>query len=131
MKMKITSLIAVIAVAAVFAGGAFAAPSSNNEWQVVKRAAQNDAPRAAVRGEAKWFKILITDRHDKGEEVRITLPLGLIKGIACLASDKHVRCNGRDLDFDFAEILDQLEKAGPLALVEIGDDDGMIKVWIE
>ena len=131
MKTKMTGFIAMIAVAAVFAGAVFAAPSSNNEWQVVKRAAQNDTPRATVRGEAKWFKILITDRREKGEEVRITLPLSLIKGIAGLASDKHVRCHGRDLDLDFAEILDQLEKAGPLALVEIGDDEGMIKVWIE
>lgn len=131
MKTKTTGFIAVIVVVAVFAGAAFAAPSSNNEWQVVKKTSQNDAPRAVVRGEAKWFKVLIMDRHEKGEEVRITLPLSLIKGIACLASDKHVRCHGRDLDLDFVEILDQLEKAGPLALIEIGDDEGMIKVWIE
>ena len=132
MNIQKTSLIILIAVVMVLSTVAFAAPaSSNTEWQVVKRAVQEDVRPAAVRGEARWFKILITDRNGKGEVVRITLPLSLIEGIAVMASDKNVRCNGRDLDLNFVEILEELKKAGPLALVEIGDDDGMIRIWIE
>ena len=131
MKIRKSVFIALLAIVTVFGGVTFAAPSSNDNWQVIKRAVQEDPHPDAVRGEAKWFKILITDRKEKGGEVRITLPLSLIEGIAQLASDKHFRCNGRELDLNFADILDELKKAGPLALIEIGDDDGTIKVWIE
>jgi hypothetical protein len=131
MKIRKSGFIALIAVMTVLGGAAFAAPSSNDNWQVIKRAVQEDPHPAAVRGEAKWFKILITDRKEKGGEVRITLPLSLIEGLAELVSDEPIRCNGRELNLNFADILEELKKAGPLALIEIGDDDGTIKVWIE
>ncbi len=125
-------LITLLAVMTVLGSAAFSAPSSENDsWRVVKKAVQEDARPARVRGEAKWFKILIMDRHEKGAELKITLPLSLVEGIIQLSSHESFKCNGREYDIEFSEILDQLKKAGPMALIEISDEDGLIKVWIE
>lgn len=138
MKTLKKTLIAVTVLAAVLGTGAFAAPAapmSNDSWQVIKTAVREDARPEAVRGEPQWFKVLITDKHSKEDNVRITLPLSLVEGLIRLAaSDDHHRgfkCNGREFDFDVLEILNQLKKAGPLALVEVNDGDEMIKIWIE
>ncbi|MCX6565906.1 MAG: hypothetical protein NTW38_05705 [Candidatus Aminicenantes bacterium] len=135
MKTKKKGFIATMAMMAVLGTSVFAAPAaSNDNWQVIKNAVREDARPEAVRGEPKWFKVLITDRNSKEENVRITLPLSLIEGLVRLAAaDNHhgFRCNGRDLDIDVLEILDQLKKAGPLALVEVNDGDEAIKIWIE
>ena len=125
-------LVTLLAVMTVLGSAAFSTPSSENDsWRVVKKAVQEDARPARVRGEAKWFKILIMDRHEKGGELKITLPLSLVEGIVQLASHERFKCNGREYDIEFSEILNQLKKAGPMALIEISDDDGLIKVWIE
>jgi len=123
-----------VLIALLLLGGAAIAAPSNTEWQVIKTAIGEDARPEAVRGESRWLKILITDKRSKEENVRITLPLGLVEGLIRLAAtDDHHRfkCNGRELDVDILEILNQLKKAGPLALVEVNDGDEMIKIWIE
>ncbi|MHB8054662.1 MAG: hypothetical protein ACYDH3_05400 [Candidatus Aminicenantales bacterium] len=138
MKTLKKNLMAVTAIAAILGLAAFAAPavaSPDDNWQVVKNAVREEARPAAVRGEAKWFKVVITNGHSKEDNLKITLPLSLVEGLAQLAaaSEKHhgFHCNGRELDIDVLEILDQLKKAGPLALVEINDGDESIKIWIE
>jgi len=140
MKISKTNLMAVTAFVAILGLAAFAAPAtsaSNDDWQVIKNAVKEEARPEAVRGEPKWFKILIMDRHSREETLKITLPLSFVEGLLKLAEDKHVRCDDIDedldfdLDLDFEEILDQLKKAGPMALIEITGDDGLIKIWIE
>jgi hypothetical protein len=138
MKTLKTSILTVAVILAVLGTAAFAAPvasASHDSWQVIKNAVREDARPEAVRGEPQWFKVLITDKHSKEDNVRITLPLSLVEGLIRLAAtedrDHHIRCNGRELDFDILEILNQLKKAGPLALVEVNDGDEMIKIWIE
>jgi|GEM_PF-409245 len=131
------TLITLLAVMTVLGSAAFSAPSSENDsWRVVKRAVQEDETRPVEvrrksdRREPRWFKILILDRKD-GSDLKITLPLSLVEGIIQLASHERFKCNGREYDIEFSEILNQLKKAGPMALIEISDDDGLIKVWIE
>jgi len=144
MKTLTKSLIAVIAIAAVLGSTAFAAPaavSDKDNWRVIKNAVQEDGRHEHARGEARWFKIVITDDDSRDEAVRITLPLSLVEGIARLASNHHSRsrhfdCDSDldldiDVDIDFEEVLAQLKKSGPLSLVEIRDDDALIKIWIE
>ncbi|MBN1938637.1 MAG: hypothetical protein JW843_03560 [Candidatus Aminicenantes bacterium] len=135
--MNIVKKISTAGIALVLTIGSavLAAPASDNDnWRVVKNAVKRDARRASTRGEAKWFKILIADRGGDGGELKITLPLSLVEGLARLAAleeDKHFRCGDRDLDIDILEVLEQLKEAGPMALIEIKDDDGLIRIWIE
>ena len=138
MKTLKKSIMAATVIAAVLGTAAFAAPvvnASNDSWQVIKNAVREDARPEAVRGEAKWFKIIITDKHSKEENLRLTLPLSLVEGLLQLAANEdhhhHFRCGDHDMDIDILAILDQLKKAGPLALVEVNDDDQQIKIWIE
>lgn len=143
MKARAKSLIAVSAIAAVFGSMAFAAPAaaSDKDWRVIKNAVREDSRPRGRRGEAEWFKIIITDRHSREENLKLTLPLSLVEGIVKMASvhsrDRHVRCRDFDpdididIDIDFEEILVQLKKAGPMSLFEIRDDDALIKIWIE
>jgi hypothetical protein len=141
MKIVKKTLMGILATFLVLGMFATSAPASDNDsWRIVKRAVQEDQPRPAEaraeireetrRTEPRWFKIVIKD-HNGRSDLKITLPLSLIEGLAELASGEHLKCNGRDLDLDFPEILRALKKAGPMALIEITGDDGLIKVWIE
>jgi len=138
MKKRATIFIAVLAITALLGPAAFAAPAADHDnWQVIKNAVREDARPARHRGEAKWFKIVITDRHSREENLKITLPLSLVEGLVKMADSRHFRCNDFDadgdidVDIDFEEVLDLLKKSGPMSLVEIDGDDGTIKVWIE
>jgi len=137
MNIAKKTLIGVIAAVIVLGTTApSAAASDNDNWRIVKRAVQEDETRPAEvrrktdRREPRWFKVLILDRKDGGD-LKITLPLSLVEGIIQLASHERFKCNGREYDFELSEMLNQLKKAGPMALIEISDDDGLIKVWIE
>jgi hypothetical protein len=136
MSIAKKSLIAGIVVVMIAATSSWAVPASDNDnWRVVKNAVKEGARPAPAHWEARWFKILLRERGRHGGELKITLPLSLVEGLARLAAlddgEKHFRCGDRDLDIDILEVLEQLKEAGPLALIEIQGEDGLIKIWIE
>lgn len=133
MKNRLAALAAAAAVGISFAPAL--AASENDSWQMVKRAVQEESRPASARKEARWFKIIIADRGSRGGDLKVTLPLSLVEGLARLAAvsdePRRFRCGDRELDIDVLEVLEQLKEAGPLALIEIKDDDVLIKIWIE
>lgn len=145
MNPRVKRLIAASAVAAVLGSAVPAAPaaaSDNENWRIIKNAVREDGRRGDARREARWFKIVITDRSDKDNVVRVTLPLSLVEGIARLASTRRCRDFDADLDLDlddldidvdidFAEILYRLKKSGRRSLFELRDGGDSIRIWIE
>ena len=131
MKILKKTFVAAAAVVALSLAVSAASHDKNKEnWQVIKRAGQDNSRQETGR-EAKWLKVLITNGRSERDTVRLTLPLSLIEAIVLLASDKHVDCGQGDRDLDFKEILTVLKKSGPMSLIEISDHGEKIKVWIE
>jgi len=123
-----------LALLALFALGALAAPAlaaSRNDFKVIQNAVKK-APDAGPAQECRWFKVLIQDPKSGEASLKITLPVALIEIILDSADSRHFKIDEDHCDIDVKAVWAALKKAGPLALVEIKDDDGaIIKVWLE
>jgi hypothetical protein len=144
----------VVAVGAATAAGPGNAPE--DDLAVVKRAvtgqkvaqAVPDTPARSTTGdeparatprpvraagkEPTWLKVRITEKGSNRKKVAVNLPLALVRavgdgwpGIDFDCGDKrHARCEVR-----ISEILAALEAGQDL--VEIDDEDQMVRVWVE
>ncbi|HVR71235.1 MAG TPA: hypothetical protein VMT87_10365 [Vicinamibacteria bacterium] len=144
-------ILATAAADASRAAGPAATPE--DDLAVVKKAvmAQNTAPaaeeappgeRTATRGaaarpvrpgkEPTWLKVRVTEKGTSRKKVTVNLPLALVRALdgawppidfSC-GEGRRARC-----EVDVAEVLAALE-AGQ-ELVEIDDEDSLVKVWVE
>ena len=123
----------VIAVLVVLAVTMVAAPAlradRHKDFQAIQKAVKQN-PNYVEGQEVKWFKVLITDVKSGKEKVKITLPLSLIEALAnCAGERSELKEHGCDIDLK--TLLAEMKKAGPMALIEITDEDALIKVWLE
>jgi hypothetical protein len=124
MKKGICGLLVVL-LAAAAAPGLFA--STADDYKIVKNAVHNPARDGA----AQWFKIVVTGKKDKADNVKITLPVSLVEIMMNATPDKEFRVNG-DCHVDLKRVWKDLKTAGPMTLVEIATDDGeTVKIWLE
>jgi len=127
--MKKISLV----ILGVFCLGILTAPAAaanHDDFKAIQKAVKKN-PTYEPGREAKWLKILITDKRDKGERVNITLPLSLVELILGCTDSRHFKVDDGDCEIDLKAIFKDLKKAGPAALIEIRDEDGLIKIWLE
>jgi hypothetical protein len=127
--MKKISLV----ILGIFCLGILAAPAAAanpNDFKAIQKAVKKN-PTYEPGREAKWLKILITDKRDKGERVNITLPLSLVELVLGCTDSRHFKVDDGDCEIDLKAIFKDLKKAGPAALIEIRDDGALIKVWLE
>lgn len=116
-------LVALLAVTAAL--GLFA--TAADDYKVVKNAVHNPDKG----GVAQWFKIVVTGKSDKGENVKITLPVSLVEIMMNATPEKEFRVNG-DCQVDLKRVWNDLKKAGPMSLVELETEDGeTVKIWLE
>jgi len=128
LKKLIVSFLAVVMTTGL--AGSLAAAGIQNDFQAVKKAVKEN-PVYDSGKEVKWFKVLVTDAKTNKDKVRITLPISLVEVFVRCAENKHVRMNRQDLDIDIGELFAELKKLGPMALIEVYEDDAIIKVWLE
>jgi hypothetical protein len=134
----------VSAVACALAGGGQARAVSQeaaDDLTVVKRAvAPAPAPPVPVAKAAapaprssrpQWFKVRIVDKGSKKGRVTVNLPLALVRAFGDApfdwkCGDEHPsrRCSIR-----VADVLEALE-AGQ-ELVEVDDEQSIVKIWVE
>jgi len=128
LKKLIVSFLAVVMLTGL--AGSLAAAGIQNDFQAVKKAVKEN-PVYDSGKEVKWFKVLVTDAKTNKDKVRITLPISLVEVFVRCAENKHVRMNRQDLDIDIGELFAELKKLGPMALIEVYEEDEIIKVWLE
>jgi hypothetical protein len=114
----------------VLAISGVALAEGQNDIQAIKKAVKEN-PNYEPGKEVKWFKVLVTDNKAGKDKVRVTLPLSLVEAFVKCADNKHLRIDKGDCDIDFGELLVELKKVGPMAIVEIYEDDETVKVWLE
>jgi hypothetical protein len=130
MKTKAFLTLAALFILAVSAVAAPAPDSRDDDMQAIKKAVKENPAYEAGR-EVKWFKVLVTDTKTNKEKVKITLPIALVEAFVKCTDDKHLRLRDQGCDIDFGVLLAELKKVGPMAIVEVIDDDELIKVWFE
>jgi hypothetical protein len=128
LKKLIVSFLAVVVLTGL--AGSLAAAGIQNDFQAVKKAVKEN-PVYDSGKEVKWFKVLVTDAKTNKDKVRITLPISLVEVFVRCAENKHVRMNRQDLDIDIGELFAELKKLGPMALIEVYEENEIIKVWLE
>lgn len=128
MKKLIVSFLAVVMLTGL--AGSLAAAGIQNDFQAVKKAVKEN-PVYESGKEVKWFKVLVTDAKTNKDKVRITLPISLVEVFVKCAENKHVRMNRQDLDIDIGELFAELKKLGPMALIEVYEENEIVKVWLE
>jgi len=128
--MKKTTITALAVLALAFAAGPVLASGHGNDFQAIQKAVKQN-PSYEKGKEVTVFKVLITDTKSGREEVRITLPISLVEALINCADGRHMRFHDEGCEIDVKAIWADLKKAGPSALIEIRDEDALIKVWLE
>ncbi|MGQ9800691.1 MAG: hypothetical protein ACUVRL_03375 [Candidatus Saccharicenans sp.] len=127
--MKKIIMITTLLLASLFLTTVLFGAGDRDDYQVIKKAVQ-DSPRVEPVKEVKWFKVLVTDNRTGKEKVKITMPIALVEIFARCADNKEVKMsNGCSLNLE--QLLAELKKAGPLAIIEVQEEDEMVKVWLE
>lgn len=103
---------------------------SRDDFQVIKKAIKEN-PNYEQGKEAKWFKVLVTDARTNKDKVRVTLPISLVEVLLNCSHDKHLGIHNKECNVDFRKLFTELKKLGPMVLIEVFDEDEIVKVWLE
>lgn len=128
--MKKLAVLTIALVALMFALGGFAQAESADDIQAIKKAVKEN-PNYEPGKEVKWFKVLVTDNKAGKDKVRVTLPLSLVEAFVKCSGDDHLKIDHGRTDIDFGELLAELKKVGPMAIIEVFEEDETVKVWLE
>ncbi len=83
--------------------------------------------------EPQWLKVRVTEKGSKRARVTINLPLALVRAVGddfpLDFGDRRWPRRHRDNVVTLSEALAMLEAGQPL--VEIDDDEALVKVWVE
>lgn len=128
MKKSILALFLALALAG--AQTPFLGAESKDDIQAIKKAVKEN-PQYEAGSEVKWFKVLVTDTRTNKDKVRITLPISLVEVFFKLSENKHLCLDHATQDIDFKELFAELKKLGPMALIEVYEEDEIVKIWLE
>jgi cytochrome bd-type quinol oxidase subunit 1 len=128
--MKKSALLILILLAFSLALAGLVLADSKDDFQAIKKAVKEN-PSYEEGKEAKWFKVLITDARTNKERVKITLPIALIEVLIAHCHDRDMRMHRDKCDIDLKALFAELKKLGPMALIEINEDDEIVKIWVE
>ena len=128
--MKRFAILILIVFAASLILTNFLLAENEDDFQAIKKAVKKN-PKYEDGTEVKWFKVLVTDAETKKDKVRITIPLALVEIFLKAGHKKHMKVHRDEYDIDLRELFNELKKLGPMALIEIFEDDEIVKVWLE
>ncbi|MCK4765203.1 MAG: hypothetical protein KAW12_23590 [Candidatus Aminicenantes bacterium] len=116
-------VLVIFVISTLLVGTLPAYGDSADDYKVIK-----NAVKKKVSKDVTFIRIEVTEKGKKKEKVKIKLPLSLVELLADCTKEKI------DIDnckFDLKKILAELKKSGPTTLVEIENEDGNVKIWLE
>ncbi len=128
--MKKVMVIATLLVSLLLLATILVAAGDKDDYQVIKKAVQ-ETSKVEPAKEVKWFKVLVTDTGTGKEKVKITMPIALVEIFARCADNKEVKLGRDGCTLNLQDLLAELKKVGPLAIIEINEEDETVKVWLE
>ncbi|NPV82799.1 MAG: hypothetical protein HPY46_04330 [Candidatus Aminicenantes bacterium] len=128
--MKKVIMITVMLLGLLFLTSSLLPAGDRDDYQVIKKAVQ-ETSKVEPAQEVKWFKVLVTDTKTGKERVKITMPIALVEIFARCADSKEVKLGRDGCSLNLPELLAELKKVGPLAIIEVNEEDETVKVWLE
>lgn len=130
MKNMVTKLVLVLVVLLGVSGAAWAGPG--DDYKVIKKAKDG---KAVSSEEVQWFKIEVRDMETDKLKVKVTIPISLIEIVSEWVPEGKVKVDNDmsiDMkDIDLRKVLQELKKVGPMAFVEVYEDNEHVKIWVE
>ena len=121
------NLILMIFVMVVFMAATLPVLGSAEEYKVIKNAVKNKN----TGGDVTWFRLEVTDKTAKKTKVKIKIPLSLVEMISDCTDDVIDIKTKTKTKVDLKKILQELKKHGPMTLIEVDDEDELVKIWFE
>ncbi len=128
--MKKVIVITVVLLVLLFMTSSLFPAGDRDDYQFIKKAVQ-DTSEVEPAKEVKWFKVLVTETKTGKEKVRITMPIALVEIFARCADNKEVKLGRDGSSLNLQKLLTELKKVGPLAIIEVNEEDEKVKVWLE
>ncbi len=120
--------VVVLLAGSILAAGLYAGAA--DDYQVIKNAVKKSESSPGSGGNVQWFKIVVTGKNGGKEKVKLTLPVSLIEMLANSCPQEKFHAAG-NREIELRRVWADLKKAGPMALVEIEDQDETVKIWLE
>jgi hypothetical protein len=109
-----------------------ATPQAAPQAQPAPRASESATP-APRSSQALWLKVRVVEKATKKTKVTVNLPLSLVRAFGHIPLDCHHRHGEADersrCSIRLEDVLAALDKGQDL--VEIDDDEKLVRVWIE
>lgn len=122
MKKNLLMVFVIIAAFAMIAALPVSGDSAQ-DYKVIKKASESKST-----GDVQWFKLTVYNTKEKKNTVKITIPLSLVEIFA--DKDDKVKIADKE-EINVKEVLSLLKKNGPMTLVEIEEEDQVVKIWLE
>jgi hypothetical protein len=128
--MRKTTLLVLVVVISCFILANLLLGTEDFDLQTIKKAVKKN-PLYNANKEVRWFKMIITCKHNQKEKLQVTLPLTLVDLFFDCTKERELKIDCDDYDLDLRKLYRELKKAGPMSLIEITGEDGILKVWLE
>lgn len=122
--MKKNLMLVLIVIAAFLVSAVPAFGDSSDDYKVIKNAVKSKG------GEPTWFKLTVYDKKAKKVKVTMKFPLALFDMFAECIDEEEIKIKGKK-DVTLKKLLKVLKENGPLTLIEIDEEDELVKLWIE
>lgn len=123
--MKKNVMVVIIIITAFMLATLPVFGDSAQDYKVIKKASKDKKI-----GDLNFLKLTVYDTKAKKNKVKITLPLALVEMLADCEEDAKI-LDKTKTDLDLKKILSLLKKNGPMTLIEIEEDDQVVKIWLE
>ena len=128
--MKKAAILTLAVIAAAFLLNPVLLAESKDDMQAIKKAVKEN-PAYEPGKDAQWLKVLVVDNRTKEEKVKVTLPLNVVEIFLRCADEKHMKFKEGECEIDLAALFKELKALGPMALIEVSEDDETVKIWLE
>ena len=125
---RIASVVLAVFALGVMAAGGTVFPS--DDLQAVRKAVKEN-PSYEEGAEVRWFKVLVQDTRTNKNLIKVTLPIALIEIFIKASDNRPMRIHEEGVHVDLKALFAEMKKVGPMALIEICEENNIIKVWME
>lgn len=122
--MKKNYVLVMVMMVTFLAAAFLVMGSSDEDYKVIK-----NAVKVSSSGEVTWIKISIFDKKANKETVTVKVPFALLEMFTEGKDDLKIKekCG----DVDFKKVIEILKKSGPTTLIEVDEENELIKIWLE
>ena len=128
MKMKKNLVLVIFMIMVFMAGTLPALANSAQDYKVIKKSG-----KGKTVGDIHWFKLSVYDKKAKKDTVTLKVPITLVEMFAdCAKEDTELNKEvKKHCGADIKKILQVLKENGPMTLLEVDEEDELVKIWFE